>query len=211
MPGARGLQLRVADDPVVDLEPGPLGQHRVRLHPGADHDQVAVEAPAALGQHRADPAVALEGAHRLAADEGHAVLLEPLLEEAPGVVAEGARERHLLDRDHRAVGPGRRQRGGHLGGDVAAADQHHAAPPPWRPRGSRRRCRRRAGSGCPRSRRPRAAGCSRSPPSPAAPGRRRPPRRPGSSPSSPRRRSTSRSCRSASSTAFSSYQEGSLT
>ena len=60
---------------------------------------------AALGQHRGDPAVALEGAHRLAADEGHAVLFEPFLEEAPGVVAEGARERHLLDRDHRAVRP----------------------------------------------------------------------------------------------------------
>ena len=48
------------------------------------------EAAAALGQHGADPAVALEGAHRLAADEGHPVLFEALLEEAPGVVAEGA-------------------------------------------------------------------------------------------------------------------------
>ena len=34
-----------------------------------------------------------------------AVVLQPLLEPAPGVVAEGARERHLLDRHHRAVVP----------------------------------------------------------------------------------------------------------
>ncbi len=49
----RGLQLRVADDAVVDLEAGALGQHRVGAHAGADDDRVALDRQAALGQRRA--------------------------------------------------------------------------------------------------------------------------------------------------------------
>ena len=47
----RGLQLRVADDPVVDLEPGALGEHRVGAHAGADDHRVALDREAALGDH----------------------------------------------------------------------------------------------------------------------------------------------------------------
>ena len=49
--------------------------------------------------------------------------LEQLVEPAPGVLAEGPRERHVLHRHDRALGPSRGQRGGDLGADVAAADQ----------------------------------------------------------------------------------------
>jgi hypothetical protein len=57
----RGPQPGVADDCAVDLEPGPLGEHRVGAHPGADDDGVALEAEAALRDDPLHPAVALEG------------------------------------------------------------------------------------------------------------------------------------------------------
>ena len=59
----------------------------------------------------------------LAAVELDPVVFELLLEPAPGVVAEGAREGDVLHRDDRASRPLRGQRGGDLGADVAAADQ----------------------------------------------------------------------------------------
>ncbi len=48
-----------------------------------------------------------------------------LLEPAPGVLAEGPRERHVLHHHDRALDALRGQRGGDLGADVAAADQDH--------------------------------------------------------------------------------------
>ena len=57
---------------VADLDPRPLGEHRVRLDPGADHDRVALDASPLLVDDRLDPAVALEGAQLLAAVEGDA-------------------------------------------------------------------------------------------------------------------------------------------
>src|SRR4029077_223963 len=121
----RGLQLRIADDPVVDLEAGPLGQHRVGPHTGADDDHVALDAEAALGHDRPDPAIALEGLQLLTAVELDAFRFDQLLEPAAGVVAEGPRQHHVLHPHDRAAGPLRGQRGGDLGADVAAADQNH--------------------------------------------------------------------------------------
>ena len=56
---------------------------------------------------------------------GHAVLLQPVLEEAPGLLAEAATEGHRLLHDHRAGTAERGQRGGHLARDVGPADQDH--------------------------------------------------------------------------------------
>ena len=75
-PRRRGLELRVADDPVVDLEPGALGEHRVGPHAGADDDHVALDRAAALGDHRRHAPVALERLDLLAADD-----LDPVLDQ----------------------------------------------------------------------------------------------------------------------------------
>ena len=88
IPGAERLELRVADDPVVDLEPGALGEHRVGPHPGADDDHVALDRAPALRHHRLHPPVALERLELLAAEQLDPVLGEHVVEVAPDLLAE---------------------------------------------------------------------------------------------------------------------------
>ena len=125
MPSAEVCSFESQTIPFVDLEPGALGQHRVGAHAGADDHRVALDRAAALGHHRLDPPVALEGLQLLAAEHLDALRLEQLLEPAAGVLAEGPRQRHVLHHHDRALGALRGQRGGDLGADVAAADQDH--------------------------------------------------------------------------------------
>ena len=85
----RGLQLRVADDPVLDLEPGALGEHRVGPARRRRRHRVALDRAAALGHHRAHPSVALEGGELLAAVDGR----RRAPRDAPGTSARPARRR----------------------------------------------------------------------------------------------------------------------
>ena len=104
------------------------------------------------GDHALDAVVALEPLEPVAADELDAVLAQQRAEErrrpsAPKCVESGASSSITIVQRL----PERGQRRRDLAGDVGAADRARRARPPRRRRGSRRRCRACAGSGCPRA------------------------------------------------------------
>ena len=139
---------------LADLEPGGAGQPDVGHRADADHHGVGVELEPALGDHAGDAAVgALEAVELVVAVDLDPVLLEPVLEEPPGLLAEPAAERRPARASPAST----------------SCPARSATPRPrWRctsrrsaPRACRRRrrgscrcCRACAGSGCPRARRP---------------------------------------------------------
>ena len=121
---------------------------------------------------------------------GNAVLLESALEEPPGLLAEVAAERHVLEHHHRARAAELGQRRGNLAGDVGAADQHDSLPGRVFV-GSCRCCPPFAGSGSLRGHSPARSTGGRSHRSPTAPCRRRPPACSRASPTERRCRASS--------------------
>ena len=102
--------------------PAALREHHVRRHADAADDELRVELAPALGHDALDAPRALEAIDLVAADDADAALAEHAAEEAPGVVAEPARERLVLQHHDRDVLAERRQRGRDLAADVGAAD-----------------------------------------------------------------------------------------
>ena len=154
----------------------------------------AVDDAAGGGDHALDAVPALEALQASARHQLDALAREQVGEEPARGRAELRDERRVLEHDHRAAPPERRQRRGDLAGDVGAADRARPARRPARRRGSRRRCRARAGSGCRRAARRPRAGAGRSRRWPAAPCRTRRPPSWRASPCAPPCRASSRSC-----------------
>ena len=176
MPGHRGLERRGAlhAPALAELQPGGLGEHHVGHHAGADHHAVAVELEARLGddlRRRARRRPRSARARRRRGPRPRAPRARPGRSRPTSLAEDAARRspppasRSSTSCPNAAVSDA-----AHLAADVAAADQHDAARRLLDVgRGSRRSCRTRAGSGCPRGRSRRRAAAGRWRRSPAAP------------------------------------------
>ena len=126
--GHRALEAARATHPsgVAQLEPRRAGEHDVRHHAGTHDHAVAVERPAALGDHPLHaPLRALEAVELVTAVHLDAVLFQHTLKEAADLPSEGALEGHVLHHQDGALhakGSGQRRR--HFAADVAPPDQH---------------------------------------------------------------------------------------
>src|SRR5207302_10969291 len=101
----RGLQAAVKLDSTVvaKLEPGVAGERHIWYRPGPHHDGVGLQLDSRLGDDAGDAAVgALEAIEGVVAVDVDPMLLEPVLEEPPGLLAEPAAEHHRLQHHQRA-------------------------------------------------------------------------------------------------------------
>ena len=127
-PGRRGPQPGVDRDSAVaaQLDPGGARQHHVGHRARAHDHRVSFDPVALLGDDVGDAAVgALKAVELVVAVHGDPVLLEAVLEEASGALAEPATEDDPLEHHHRAGAPELGERRGDFAGDIGAADQHH--------------------------------------------------------------------------------------
>ena len=194
---ARPQALVAADAAALaELEAGGAREHHVGRDADAADDEVGRELAPALRDDARDALVALEPLDLVGVDDPDAALGEDAAEERADLPAEAALHRLVLEHHDRHLLADRAQRRGDLAADVRPADADDVLGAVELARGSRRRCRTRAGSGC------RRAGCRR--PAAGAPSTRWRPARARSRPSpwsrasprAPRCRASSRSCAS---------------
>ncbi len=122
----RREQRLVADDPVVEREPGALQPLGHRHHAHADHDDVGVDRAAVVEPDAFDLAIALDRGHPDSQAQVDAVVAVQLAAHHAERLAQAAHERRgqrFEDRDVQAAAPARRR---HLGADEAGTDHDDA-------------------------------------------------------------------------------------
>src|SRR4249919_1211287 len=129
-----GLQLRVNDDPVADLQAGVTGQASARHHAYADDGEVTLDPAAAGGPHPRDRAIALERVDPVAGQELDAVPVVHVPVEGCDAGAEDPLVGQRLRVDDGDLKPALARRGGELAAIQPAPTTTTRPPAPSRAR-----------------------------------------------------------------------------
>jgi hypothetical protein len=112
--------------PVAEGETAAAGEHGIGERAGADHHSIGVDRASRRRDDGRYAAVgALEALELIFAVDDNAVIGQALLEEPPGPLPERPAQDHRFEHHDRAGAAELGERGGDLGTDVRAPDQHH--------------------------------------------------------------------------------------